>query len=181
VFEETYWFMVQSVAVQLVSEPEASFPAAFVVPAAQLAHVFEETYWFMVQSVAVQLVSEPEASFPAAFVVPAAQLVHVFEETYWFVVHVIAVQLVSAPVGSSPDERVVPAAQLVHTFEETYWPVEQNLTHLNAYCMSVPEQAVNVFSQSTIRHALFVVDAEVASKLLPESGLVFTLLWRKAR
>jgi len=67
---------------QLVSDPEASSPASFSNPGAQLRHAFPETYSFVAQMMASQFVSEPEASSPAAFVVPAGQLRQTLLETY---------------------------------------------------------------------------------------------------
>ena len=67
---------------QLVSDPEASSPASFSNPGAQLRHAFPETYSFAAQMMASQVVSDPEASSPAAFEVPGAQLRQTLLETY---------------------------------------------------------------------------------------------------
>ena len=67
---------------KVVSVPEASSPAALVVPAGHDTHAFADTYSFAAHNVASQVVSVPEASSPAARVVPAAHAILVFEETY---------------------------------------------------------------------------------------------------
>ena len=51
--------------------PEASSPAALVVPAGHDTHAFADTYSFAAHNVASHVVSVPEASSFAALVVPA--------------------------------------------------------------------------------------------------------------
>ncbi|MFT5358595.1 MAG: hypothetical protein ACI9KE_005834, partial [Polyangiales bacterium] len=79
--EATRSSVPQSVASQLVSRPEASSPASFVVPVGQATHMFEATRRSIGQSVASQLVFVPEASSPAAFVLPAPQGMQAFDST----------------------------------------------------------------------------------------------------
>merc|ERR1719272_359301 len=69
----TYLFAAQSVASQVVAEPDASSSAAFVLPAGQSVQTWLFTYLFATQSVASQVVSLPDASSLAAFVLPDAQ------------------------------------------------------------------------------------------------------------
>jgi len=51
--------------------PEASSPAALIVPARHDTHAFADTYSFAAHNVASHVVSVPEASSFAALVVPA--------------------------------------------------------------------------------------------------------------
>ena len=69
------------ISVQVVSEPEASSPAPFVVPAAHAVHTCELTYSFMAQTTASQVVSAPDMSSPAALTVPAGHATQVFVDT----------------------------------------------------------------------------------------------------
>jgi hypothetical protein len=66
---------------QLVFEPAAESPAAFVLPAGQLTHALLDTYSFTAQSVSSHRVSGPVATSPAAFVLPAGQLTHALLNT----------------------------------------------------------------------------------------------------
>jgi len=60
----------------LVFAPEASSPAVFVHPEAQLVQALFDTYWFVPHVVAVQVVSDPEASWLPVLVFPAGHEVH---------------------------------------------------------------------------------------------------------
>ena len=79
--------MAQVVTSHVVSDPEASSPAAFVVPAAHATQALLETRSFVAQVVTSHAVSDPEASSPAAFVVPAAHATHALFDTYSFASH----------------------------------------------------------------------------------------------
>ena len=63
---ETRSFKAQSVTSHVVSDPEASSPAAFVVPAAHATQALFETCSFKAQVVTSHVVSDPEASSPAS-------------------------------------------------------------------------------------------------------------------
>ena len=91
-----------SMSVHVVSAPEASAFAAWVVPEAQSTHALLETYWLMAHWVAVHVVSPPEASVSAAWVVPAAQSAHALLETYWLMAHKVAVHVAAPSVTAEP-------------------------------------------------------------------------------
>ena len=64
-----------------MSGPDASSPAAFVVPEGQAVQTWEETCSLAEHTVTAHAVSEPDASSPAAFVVPGSQAVQTWDKT----------------------------------------------------------------------------------------------------
>ena len=74
-------------AVHVVSDPEASSPASFVVPAAHVSQVLLETYSFEAQYVISHVVLDPETSSPASFVDPASHATQTWFKTYSLTLH----------------------------------------------------------------------------------------------
>ena len=78
-FISTFSFITQLIGSQKVSEPEASSPDMFVVPAGHGSHVLPSTRSSVPQRTESQLVLPIDASSPAAFVVPAGHGSHMFD------------------------------------------------------------------------------------------------------
>jgi len=149
-FPLTYSFVAQSVASHVVSDPDASSPAALVVPGAQATHAFPLTLSFAAHRVAAHVVSPAYGSSPAARVVPAAHDAHAPAETRSFAAHAAAAARVSVSVCLLiwPYPEAVPAqistvATPVRSLGAVHVSVSVELTDEDLYCRDVP---VHVFA-----------------------------------
>ena len=86
-WDKTCSLAEHEVGSHVVSEPDASSPAAFVVPGGQVVQTWDKTRLLAEHEVGSHVVSEPHALSPASFVVPGGQGAQTLEETYSSVEH----------------------------------------------------------------------------------------------